>query len=284
MFLKPGDKVSMRDLISGILVASGNDAAVAVAIHLAGTQEAFVAMMNQEAARLGLVNTHFSNVMGLPSPAHYSSSYDLARLAYHIMTDFPEYLDWFGQKNISYNGIDQQNYNKLLFRYQYAIGLKTGSTEESGFALVSAAKKPDQETQLIGVVMGASTRDLSVTASQALLNYGFRFFKTQRLYAADHVMGHPRVYMAKNKEVPVGLGKPLDVTFPNIDSTLLQSQMVLKDSLRAPIREKEPVGILQVKLQDKLLAQEPIIALSSDEEGSWWQRLRDRVSLMFGMK
>lgn len=283
MFLKPGDKLSVRDLISGVLVASGNDAAVALAVHLGGTQEAFVAMMNHEAQRLGMVNTHFNNVMGLPSPAHYSSAYDLAVLTRQMITEFPEYLDWFGQKTVSYNGIEQQNYNKLLFRYQYAIGMKTGSTEGSGFSLVSAAKRPDHETLLIGVVLGASTRDLSVSGSQALLTYGFRFFKTQRLYNENQVLTRPRVLMAQEKTVAVGLAQPLDLTFPNVDASTLKSDIILKESLKAPIKKGEAVGVLQIKLGDKVLVEQPIVAFEDNPEGSMWQGIKDKMSLMFGM-
>ncbi len=281
MFLKPGAQVAVRDLISGIIVDSGNDAAVTLALHMAGTQDAMVNLMNQQAAQLGMTNTHFSDVMGLPAPNHYSTAYDFGLLASAIVTQYPQYLSWYGQKWFSYNGIKQPNFNKLLFIYPYAQGLKTGSTSSAGFSLVSAAKMPNNNMQLVGIVLNTPSGDDSAADSKALLTYGFNFFTTKKIYDAGQTLNSARVYFGQDKQTPVGLSSALNVTLPSSVTAELSAKLTLQPRLEAPITQNQTVGKIDILLNNQVIESVPAVALKANPSGSIWRRISDQISSWF---
>lgn len=281
MFLKPGQTVSVKDLLEGIIVASGNDAAVTLATYIAGTQEAFVDMMNQYAKKLGLTNTHFSTIMGLPAPNLYSSALDMAKLGRDIIINFPEYYPLFKQKDFSYNGITQTNYNKLLFIDKYADGLKTGSTSEAGFSLVASEKQPDKR-RLIAVVIGANNQQGSATAAYTLLKYSNRFFDTTEVQMSNNSLGKKEVYKGSIDKISYGPIGNIAITYPyNVKQSDLKTSIDVKEPLIAPIAKGEPIGKLTVSYKDKILAQSPIVALEADPEGNIWQKMKGSISLWF---
>jgi D-alanyl-D-alanine carboxypeptidase (penicillin-binding protein 5/6) len=279
MFLKPKEQPTVRQLISGIIVDSGNDAAVTLATYLAGTQSSFVSLMNHQAQKIGMTNTHFTDIMGLPAPDHYSSAYDMSLLARAVVNGYPQYLSWFGQKNFTYNGIHQPNFNKLLFIYQYAQGLKTGSTNEAGFSLVSAAKKDG--VQLIGVVMGAPNGNDSAQDSKALLTYGFRFFTNQTIYAAGQSIVNTKVLDGKKQNVSVGVAKDLTVVYPRALVSKLNGTLKINAHLTAPIKKGQVVGQVIVTVGKKLIATAPAVALQSVARGTFFERAGGKVKGWF---
>lgn len=281
MFLKPHQSVSIQDLILGTIVESGNDAAVTLATHIAGSQQTCVDMMNQQAKALGMTNTHFSDVMGLPAPNHYSSAHDLALLARAIIRDYPQYYSWYKTKWFTFNGIRQPNFNQLLFIYPYAEGLKTGSTQEAGYSLVSAAKMPDRPQRLIAVVLGAGSKNASAYASKTLLTYGFRFFKTQELYAKGQVIRHVPITSGQKRTLAIGLAHNAYVTYPANSQYPLKANLVLNPRLSAPIHSQEPVGTFEVSYAKQNLIKDPVIALENIQKGSLWQRISGYFSGIF---
>jgi len=277
MFLKPRQQVKVRDLISGIIVDSGNDAAVTLAQYIAGTQSDFVDMMNDQAKALDMTNTHFNDVMGLPAPNHYSSAYDLAHLTRAILMQYPQYSSWFSEKSFKYNGIKQANFNKLLFIYPYAIGMKTGSTEEAGYSLVGAAKIPSMPTELIAVVLGApgetATNNQSAGDAKALLTYGFRFFKDRELYPAGKTIQSVTLNDGTQSTVPVGVQDNLWVTVPVGLGDKLSAQLQIKKGLKAPVTKGQNVGRVVVTLNGQPLKTAPAVALATVKQGNFFQRL-----------
>ncbi len=285
MFLKPGDQVAVRDLISGIIVDSGNDAAVTLALHLAGTQDAMVNMMNQQAAQLGMTNTHFSDVMGLPVPNHYSTAYDLALLAKAIITQYPQDIGWYGQKWFVYKGIKQPNFNKLLFIYPYALGLKTGSTSSAGYSLVSAAQIPGRSMELVGVVLNTPSGDDSAADSKALLTYGFNFFTDLKIYSAGQILDNPKVYGGKDQTSPVGPKEDINITIPTNLSSNLTANLKLQPNLQAPLVQNQIVGSIDISLANQTPAlpiqSTPAVILKDNPVGNMFRKIHDQVSSWF---
>lgn len=281
MFLKPGDKIAIKDLIPGIIVDSGNDAAVTLATHIAGTQDAMVSLMNHQAQRLGMTNTHFSDVMGLPAPRHYSSSYDLAKLARAMVTQFPQYQAWFSQKWYTYNGIRQPNFNKLLFMYPYADGMKTGSTSAAGYSLVSTAKIPERHMRLIAVVLGTPSDHLAAAESKALLTYGFNFFTNKTLVEAYKPLDNVKTYFGQQKSTPIGLTKTLVATLPQSLGNKVNATLKVGESIKAPLAKNQPIGQVEIKVDGKPLASVPAVALKDNPEGGFFSRMKDHLSLWF---
>lgn len=278
MFLKPHMSVSVKDLISGIIVDSGNDAAVTLAMHIAGTQDAFVAMMNQQAKKLGMNRTHFNDVMGLPAPNHYSTAKDLALLARAIITQFPEYYGWFNQKFFTFNGIKQPTFNKLLFVYPYADGLKTGSTGTAGYSLVSSAKLPNNPTRLISIVLGSKSPLASANNSKALFSYGFRFFNTKAIYLTNQTLEKVAAKNGTKKTIPVGVSHNLYVTYPIVQQDKLNAHLDINDNLKAPITKGQSIGEVSVMLGGKTLTKTKAIALAENPKASWWQNIVQKVT------
>lgn len=279
MFVKVGDRVPVRELMQGIIVDSGNDACVAMAEYVAGSQDAFVNLMNQQAALLGMKGTHFMDVNGLPDPQHYTTPRDMATLARALIFDFPEDYKWYSQKEFTYNNIKQLNRNRLLWRDSSVDGVKTGHTNEAGFCLVASAQRNGM--RLISVVMGAPTDAARADASESLLTYGFRFFETHKMLAANTPLTQERVWFGNDAQVPVGVARDLYVTTPINQAKNLQAKLAIMQPLKAPIKKGQDIGKVDVMLNGAVQASAPLIALQDDAEGSFWQRMKDHVSLWF---
>jgi D-alanyl-D-alanine carboxypeptidase (penicillin-binding protein 5/6) len=275
MFVKVGSEVPVRDLVQGVIVASGNDAAVALAEHIAGTEEAFTAIMNQQAQLLGMQNSHFMDSTGLPNKDHYSTAHDLAILTRAYIANFPEDYSYYSEKWFDYNGIRQPNRNRLLWRYSYADGLKTGHTNEAGYCLVASAKKDGM--RLVSVVLGAPNDQSRTEDSIRLLTYGFRFFETHKLYNAATPLVEARIWQGQKSEIPLGITNELYITVPTGQYKRLQTNMVINNPLKAPVIKGQAYGILNIVLNNQTLASTPLIALESTERGNLWSRATDTV-------
>jgi D-alanyl-D-alanine carboxypeptidase (penicillin-binding protein 5/6) len=281
MFLKPGQTVAVQDLISGIIVASGNDAAVTLATYIAGTQSAMVNMMNFQAQKLGMTNTHFTDIMGLPAPAHYSTAYDMGLLGQAIMTQYPQYFDWYSQKYFKYGNITQPNFNKLLFIYPYATGMKTGSTNEAGYSLVGSAQMPNNPMRLVSVVMDTPDANTMATTSKALLSYGFRFFSDQLLYPAGTTLGKARIYGGASMYVPAGTINDMYVTVPGSSKQTLTTQLQWMKGVEAPITKGQQVGSIIISMNGKVISTQPIDAMDDVGPGGNMRRAIDKVTKWF---
>ena len=279
MFIEVGKTVSVEDLLKGIIIQSGNDATVALAEHLAGSEEAFASLMNQHAARLGMVDSHFVNSTGLPNPEHYTTPRDLARLAQALIRDFPDHYDWYSAKEFRYNNIKQYNRNKLLWRNKDVDGIKTGHTESAGFCLVASALRDDM--RLISVVLGTNSEEARAEESQKLLGYGFRFFETHRLYAANKPLTTARIWKGASEELPLGLSEDLFLTIPKGQYKQLQASMNIDARIIAPAEKGKAYGTLNISLGEEPFAQRELVALSAVEEGGLFSGLVDDVKLLF---
>jgi D-alanyl-D-alanine carboxypeptidase (penicillin-binding protein 5/6) len=279
MFVKVGDEVPVKDLMEGIAVASGNDASVAMAEYVAGTEETFAAMMNDQAKQLGMNNSHFMDSTGLPNAQHYSTPRDFATLAEALTRDYPEDYKLFGEKWFTYNGIRQPNRNRLLWRFQYADGLKTGHTDDAGYCLVSSAVKDGM--RLISVIMGAPSDEARTEDSIRLLTYGFRFFETHKLYNAGDTLINARVWKGRTKEVALGLSEPMYATLPTGQSKNIQTQVQLDDPLTAPLVKGKVYGTVNIVLNNQVVLSKPLVALTDDPKGGVIRRVSDSMSYSF---
>lgn len=279
MFVRVGTHVPVQKLIQGIIVASGNDAVVALAQYIGGTVPSFVAMMNQTAQALGMTNTHYMDPTGLPNKEHYSTPYDIALIANALIHNFPEYYHFFDEKWITFSGIKQPNRNRLLWRDSWVDGLKTGHTKEAGYCLVTSGVQHGM--RLISVVMGTPTDRARTDDSQALLNWGFRFYNTHELYQAGETVSQPRVWLGKEKTVPMGLSEPLYITIPNGQYKNVQVTLKMNGKLKAPIKTGNQYGEVVVSLNGKTIKTMPVVALADDPIGGFWTRLHDHIALFF---
>ncbi|CAN5454548.1 D-alanyl-D-alanine carboxypeptidase family protein [soil metagenome] len=278
MFIQVDTLVPVKDLLQGIIVASGNDATVAIAEHIAGSDSSFVDLMNKQAAILGMRNSHFMDSNGLPDPQHHSTARDMATLARSIIGDFPEDYKWYSQKSFTYNKITQPNRNRLLWHDASVDGLKTGHTAEAGYCLVASAVRNGM--RLIAVVMGAPSDRVRSDAVGSLLNYGFRFYKTYQLYPPNSAVASPRVWLAKEQHVPLGVARGIYITIPQHEYQNLQPSVVLNSTqLMAPIQKGQVYGALKVTLHGKEISSQPLVALVDDPLGNLWRRLSDRLVL-----
>ncbi len=277
-FIEVGKRVPVKDLLMGVVIQSGNDASVALAEHTAGSEEVFAAMMNEQADRLGLKDTHFMNSTGLPDPNHYTTARDLAAIGAALIRDFPETYALSKIKEFTFNGIVQHNRNKLLYRDGSVDGIKTGHTEAAGYCLVASAAR--QDMRLISVVLGSSTENDRTAATQALLNYGFRFYQTHRLYGANQPVTQIRVWKGAADQVDLGLGEDLYVTVPRRQYKELAAAMDLEANLIAPVAKGQKHGTLKVSLQGKELLRRPLHTLDEVAEGSLTGRLIDHLWLL----
>lgn len=275
MFVKVGDEVPVRELLKGVIVASGNDATVALAEYIAGSEEAFVSIMNQEAKILGMDNTHFIDSTGLPNQDHYSTARDLATLVQAYVKNFPEDYSLYSEKWFTYNGIRQPNRNRLLWRYQYADGLKTGHTNEAGYCLVGSAKKDGM--RLISVVMGEPSDNARTEDSIRLMTYGFRFFETHKLYSAAKPLTQARVWQGQKSEIALGVPEDVYVTVPSGQYKRLQATLVINNPLKAPVVKGQAYGTVNVTVNNQIIASKQLIALDNDPTGSFWKRAADTV-------
>jgi D-alanyl-D-alanine carboxypeptidase (penicillin-binding protein 5/6) len=277
MFVEVNKQVSVEDLLQGMIVQSGNDATVALAEHIAGSEDTFAALMSRHAEEIGMTGSHFVNSTGLPDENHYMTAKDIARLATLLINKYPEYYHWYSQKEFTFNDITQYNRNKLLWRDASVDGLKTGFTDSAGYCLVTSAKKDGM--RLITVVLGTESTKARVDASQALLNYGFRFFETHKLYDAGTKLTTSRIWKGSTETVPLGLDQTLYVTIPRGQYKSLDASMSINDLIMAPVKEGQPLGTVQVKLSDEVVANQPLVSLQTIAEGSFWQRISDEALL-----
>ena len=276
-FLKLHQYYPLSEVYKGMIVQSGNDAAIALSEHVAGTEGAFVQLMNAYAQRLGMRGSHFSNASGYPKPDLYVTAYDLALLARALIHDFPQYYHVYKIPSYTIDGIKQANHNLLLYRDPSVDGLKTGSTAEAGFCLVASAKRDGQ--RLIAVVMQTGSLADAATQDDALFNYGFHFFVTHTLYPAGKVLAEPRLWKGSRDHLQVGVAAPVEVTIPRGHYRDLKASMRIPALLTAPFRKGERIGTLEVSLDGKLLAQAPLVALQAVPEAGWAGRLWDGLRL-----
>lgn len=275
MFVKAGSRVPVDKLIQGVIVDSGNDATMALAQYVGGSESTFVNMMNQEAQALNMTGSHFTDPTGLPAPEHYSSAIDLAKLARAIWRDFPQFQHYFSQKWLTFNGIRQPNRNRLLWRYPYALGMKTGHTDAAGYCLISIAKHDGMT--LLSVVMGTPTDEDRASDSIALLSYGFRFYTSHLLYQAGSIIAKPRIWFGENKTVPAGSLYNVYVTTPRGQFANAQVSIQTNNDITAPVKKGQTVGNIIVTLHKQQVANYPIVALTNDPKGGLWRRSIDDI-------
>jgi len=280
MFIEPSMTPTVEELIKGMIIQSGNDACVALAERIAGTEEAFASLMNHYATELGMVNTHFENSTGWPGEAHYTTAHDIALLSIAIIREFPEYYSWYSEKEFTFNEIRQHNRNTLLWRDPAIDGLKTGHTEAAGFCLAASAMR--EGMRLISVVMGSSSESARASESQSLLNYGFRFFETVQLYQARTELATSKVWKGLQDQVSLGLSEPLFVTIPRGRYEDLDGQVELTPELSAPLAADQVVGSIEVKLGEDVVARRDLITLNAVEEAGFFGRTWDSLRMWVG--
>ncbi|KAF3978291.1 MAG: D-alanyl-D-alanine carboxypeptidase [Methylococcales symbiont of Iophon sp. n. MRB-2018] len=278
MFVEVNKQVAIEDLLQGVIIQSGNDASVALAEHVAGDEATFAAMMNQHAERLGMLNSHFQNSTGLPSDNHYTTARDLVTLTRSVINEFPEYYKWDSQKEFTYNNITQSNRNKLLWRDKSVDGVKTGYTEGAGYCMVTSALR--EGTRLISVVMGTASANARANESQSLINYGFRFFETHKLYQGQEALSNVRIWKGDSKELLVGLQDDLYITIPRRHYNDLKAEVRVDSKIIAPIKQGQVLGTVNVSLAGEVIVNKELVALQTVNKGSFVQNLYDEALLL----
>ena len=277
MFIEPNRPVTVGELIPGVIIQSGNDACVALAELLAGSEEAFAHMMNNEAKRLGMTNTNFTNSTGLPHEQHYTTARDLSLLAAAIVRDFPEYYPYYSQKEYTYNKITQPNRNRLLWLDTTVDGLKTGHTSTAGYCLISSAQRGPR--RLTSVVLGTDSDAVRAQESLKLLNYGFQFYDTVKLYASAQELSRFQVWKGENNDVPVGFLDDFVMSLPKGQSEKIQASLVSQQPVVAPIQKGQRIGTMQLNLEGKSLGEYPVVALQAVPVAGFFGRLWDTIRL-----
>lgn len=276
MFIEPGMQVTVEELIRGMVIQSGNDASVALAEHVAGSEAAFASLMNHYGELLGMTGTSFMNSTGLPDPNHYTTARDITALSAATIRDFPEFYAWYSEKEYTFNSIRQHNRNTLLWRDPAIDGLKTGHTEAAGYCLAASAMRDGM--RLVSAVMGSSSESSRASESQTLLNYGFRFFETVQLYEAGQELAKVRVWKGLTEEVALGIDQELFVTIPRGRYDDLEAKVEMEPQLSAPLEAGQVVGTIKVQLGDEMIAQLNLVTLGAVEEagffGSTWDSMR----------
>ena len=276
MFIEPGMQVTVEELIRGMVIQSGNDASVALAEHVAGSEAAFASLMNHYGELLGMTGTSFMNSTGLPDPNHYTTARDITALSAATIRDFPEFYAWYSEKEYTFNNIRQHNRNTLLWRDPAIDGLKTGHTEAAGYCLAASAMRDGM--RLVSAVMGSSSESSRASESQTLLNYGFRFFETVQLYEAGQELAKGRVWKGLTEEVALGIDQELFVTIPRGRYDDLEAKVEMEPQLSAPLEAGQVVGTINVQLGDEVIAQLDLVTLGAVEEagffGSTWDSMR----------
>lgn len=284
MFIDPATPVKINDLLYGLMVQSGNDAAVALAEAVAGDEAAFVALMNREAERMGMKNSHFANPHGLPSPENYSTAQDLSTLAARVILDFPEFYKIDSVKSFTYNKITQPNRNRLLWLDPTVDGMKTGHTEGAGFCMIASAHRPNGtsgERRLISVVLGTTSDSSRTQESQKLLNWGFQNFDTVKLYSKGQAIATPEVWKGAKPSVKIGFASDVLVTVPKGVAGKMKPVLERKDPLVAPLALNGKVGTLKMMVDGKPLLTLPVVALEEVSQASIFGRAWDSMRLMF---
>lgn len=279
MFIEVGKKVTVEKLLKGLIIQSGNDATVALAEHIAGSESTFADFMNQYAQQLEMNDTNFVNATGWPNKNHVTTAADLVKLAVALIREFPEQYEWYKEKEYRYNGIQQYNRNKLLWRDKSVDGIKTGHTESAGYCLVSSAKRDDM--RLIAVVLGTKSEKSRSDVSQSLLSYGFRFYESNKLYSAGETLNAARIWKGASETINIGLDKDLFITIPRGQYKNLDAVMAIDSDIEAPVQKNQGLGRVIVKLEGNVLIEQPLIALQSVDKGSFWQRSKDQIIQLF---
>ncbi len=277
MFVEVGKRVKVEDLIKGMIIQSGNDACVALAEHIAGSEETFAELMNNNARRLGMTQSHFVNSTGLPHEDHYTTPADITKAAIATMREFPEHYHWYSEKSFVFNGIEQHNRNKLLWRDDSVDGMKTGHTEAAGYCLVASALRDGM--RLVSVVMGTDSEEARAKVSKSLLNYGFRFYETHQLYAAGEVLNRARVWKGEDEKLPLGLAQDLNVTIPRHQYQNLDAQLEIAPKIMAPVSAGDVLGQVHVSLDGEPVADVDLISLKAVADGNLWQQIKDSALL-----
>ena len=275
MFIEAGKRVSVRDLLSGIVIQSGNDATVAMAEYVAGSEEGFVDFMNAYASELGLSNTLFQNAVGWTDPNHFSSVNDLAQLTKALIANFPDHYATYKEKEFTFSGIRQLNRNKLLWRDDSVDGVKTGHTESAGYCLISSAKRNDM--RLIAVVAGSPSENERLISSQRLLEYGFRFFATQKLISKDSEITTAKVWGGKMDEVALGTKEDILLTLPRSDFKNIKANYNFKNNIQAPISNGDIIGDIEFISDDRVVLSAPLVAIESVEAKGFFGRIWARI-------
>lgn len=275
MFVKVGDQVPVIDLLRGVIVQSGNDASIALAEYISGSEEVFAEVMNQQAELLGMRDSHFVNATGWPAEGHLTTARDLGILARALVADHPGHYELYSEKYFRYNGINQPNRNRLLWRDSSVDGIKTGHTEEAGYCLVTSAVKHGM--RLISVVVGADSDEQRAQETQKLLAYGFRYYQTHKVYAGGEPLKTERVWGGKEKEVAITLADDLFVTIPRGAEEGIKADLVIGDELEAPLTKHQPVGKLVVTLDGKTLVDVPAVTATAVQQGGFFKRAWDSL-------
>ncbi len=280
MFIEPNKPVTVDELLHGTITQSGNDSSIALAEGVAGSEEAFADMMNKEAARLGMRNTHFANATGLPNPQHYTTAYDLSLLASALVRDFPDqYKRLYSAREYTYNKITQPNRNRLLWLDPYVDGMKTGHTDAAGYCLISSAKRG--ESRLISVVLGAATDSSRATESQKLLNYGFQFYESHLVYKRGQTISKLKIWKGHNDTLAATVANDLYITLPKGEYARVKASLTSKQPLIAPINAGQEIGTLQFTLDGKVISERKLVAAENVEVAGIFGRLWDSIKLLF---
>ena len=279
MFIKVGSKIKLDELLHGLIIQSGNDSAVALAEHIAGSEEAFVSRMNLVAKEIGLKNTHFTNVTGWPATDHYTTARDIALLAKHLIVDYPEHYKLYAEKEYTYANINQKNRNQLLWKDDTVDGIKTGHTESAGFCLLASAKRNNM--RLISVVLGASSTKERTAYTRQLLEYGFKHYETHLLYKAGAVLTEAHVWKGDENQVPLGTISDLYATIRKDHYKNLKGVMDIDKGIDAPITRGDVLGKIKLLVDNKVVREAPLVAMQSVGEGSTWDKLVDSVKKLF---
>ena len=279
MFIQEGTRVKLEDILRGIIIQSGNDASVALAEHIAGSEDVFADLMNQHALRLGMLDTNFVNATGWPHEDHYTSAKDLAKLTRVLIERFPEHYKIYSEKTFTYNEISQRNRNKLLFRDKTVDGVKTGHTTAAGYCMVTSAMRNGM--RLIAVVMGAPSEDRRTRDSQKLLAYGFRYYETVNLYARNESLRKVRVWGGAHSSINLGLAEDVVVTIARGARDNLMANMEIDSEIHAPLNMSQELGSLTVTVGSTETVKRPLVALNALEEAGFFGRLWDTISLFF---
>ena len=278
MFIEVDKQVSVQDLLMGVIVQSGNDAAVALSEYIAGDQASFAGLMNQYAKRLGMNGSNFVNSTGLPADDHYTTAADLAKLSIGLIRDFPTLYAWHAIRKFTFNGIEQPNRNKLLWRDESVDGIKTGYTSSAGYCLVVSAKRANM--RLVSVLLGSQSVKSRAEQTQTLINYGFRFYESHRLYAAGDSLTSVRLWKGEKTALSIGLRHDLHITVPRGQYDSLEAVLEIDANIVAPVVSGEKKGKVTLKLGNEMLYERPLVALESVAQGSLWQRMTDHIRLM----
>jgi len=278
-FMKLGSQVPLKDLLYGMIIQSGNDAAIALAEHTAGSEDAFAGLMNAYAKQLGMVNSNFEDASGYPIANHYTTAHDIAILSRALIHDFPDDYAISAIKQFEWNGIKQGNRNTLLWRDPSVDGIKTGHTAAAGFCLAASAKQG--ESRMIAIVMGASSEKARADSAMALLSYGFRFYETHKLYDASKPLATPKLWKGEANQLPIGVAEDVQVTVKRGDYDKLKATMDIPSTLIAPFKKGQQVGTLRVTLADQPVQTIPLIALNDAPQCGFFGRLWDSILLWF---